>query len=129
MPKIEPRDGIEVYVTRQGSIALKQGDALGNEPAVVHIYPDEVGKIVGWLNGLVAEATQARAEFVKETEFWVPDELSEAARRFLRSNDLLYKLPADIAEEGRDKILATAPPAVLTELADALRKCGVSFPN
>lgn len=54
MPKLEPREGLEVYVNEQGSISIKQEVHWDDEPQVVVFHPDDAK----WLIAAIVEVVE-----------------------------------------------------------------------
>lgn len=54
MPKLEPREGLEVYVNEQGSISIKQYVPWDDDPQVVVFHPDDAK----WLINAIAQVVE-----------------------------------------------------------------------
>jgi hypothetical protein len=57
--RLEGRDAVEVYVTQNGQIAIKQDSTMSDE-VIVFLEPHDVPRIVKWLKECVADADEIR---------------------------------------------------------------------
>lgn len=57
--RLEGRDAVEVYVTQNAQIAIKQDSAMSDE-VIVFLEPHDVPRIVKWLTECVADAEEIR---------------------------------------------------------------------
>lgn len=58
--RLEGRDAVELYVTQNGQIAIKQDSTLSDE-MIVFLEPHDVPRVVKWLKECVADAEEVRA--------------------------------------------------------------------
>lgn len=56
MPKLEPREGLEVYVNELGTISIKQENEWDDEPQVVVFHPDDAK----WLIDAIVQVVEER---------------------------------------------------------------------
>ena len=70
MPRrLEGRDGIEVYPTERGQIAIKQDASFpGEEDSVVLLDVNDVSTIVQWLQDVAVDAAEIRRMNEQEAE-------------------------------------------------------------
>ena len=61
--KIEPREGVEVYVGRNGDVCIKQ-DSMSQEEIIVMLHHEDVPKLIEHLES----ARQDALDFVPEPE-------------------------------------------------------------
>lgn len=59
MPKLEPREGLEVYVNESGNISIKQEVSWDDEPQVVVFHPDDAKWLIDAITQ-VAEGIKAQ---------------------------------------------------------------------
>ena len=53
--KIDTRDGLEVFLNDAGTISIKQ-DAAYEDPSLVVVHPDDVDRLIGFLQAARDEA-------------------------------------------------------------------------
>ena len=61
--EIPQRDKIEVYVNERGFVAISQGNAIGNDPAVIDLPHQDVPQLIKFLEEAMYEAQKAEEEF------------------------------------------------------------------
>jgi len=54
--KIEPREGIEVFVNERGTISIKQEYLDDEDTSVVVVHPDDVDRLIEFLKDTKIEA-------------------------------------------------------------------------
>lgn len=65
--KIDPRDGIEVFVNGNGNISLKQNSLACGE-TIIALHPDEVLELIGILQKIHQDAIAFREEEESSSE-------------------------------------------------------------
>lgn len=53
--KLQGRETIEVFISDDGFICLKQESSISEVPSIVKVHPSDVPRIVEWLQKLAVE--------------------------------------------------------------------------